>query len=148
MHYAASKAIHRMAPGLAIWECDAIAYRAGWAQEGIVIKAQIGTTGYLFETPGKKMYTEYWELIWDGKLAEAAQHAKDSGYEQLMTDKGPWWTSYPGRPEFFTHWGEPFRYAASLVGLPIGDYPHSRPRKGYCPNRPGRSSGGPTRTLG
>src|SRR5215469_1256099 len=133
MHYAASRAIHRLAPGLAIWECDSIAYSAGWAQEGIVIKAQIGTTGYLFETPERKIYTEYWQLIWDGKLAEAARHAKESGYERLMTEMGPWLTQYPGRPDYFTHWAEAFRYAASLLDLPMGDYPHSRPPQGILP---------------
>lgn len=53
--------------------------------------------------------------------------------ERLMSEKGPWWTAYPGRPGYFTHWGEPFRYAASLLGLPTGDYPHSRPPQGILP---------------
>jgi 4-hydroxy-tetrahydrodipicolinate synthase len=36
-------------------------------------------------------------------------------------------TCYPGRPDYFTHWGGAFKYAASVLGLPIGDHPHSRP---------------------
>ena len=40
---------------------------------------------------------------------------------------------YPGRPDYFTHWGEAFRYAASVLGLPVGDYPHSRPPQGILP---------------
>ena len=40
---------------------------------------------------------------------------------------GSWFTRYPGRPDYFTHWGSAFKYAASLLGLPIGEYPHSRP---------------------
>jgi 4-hydroxy-tetrahydrodipicolinate synthase len=135
MHYAASKAIHRLAPGLAIWECDAIAYNAGWAQQGIIIKAQIGTGGYLFETPGNPVYSTYWKLVWDGQLAAADQYAKDTGYERLTADKGPWWTTYPGRADYFSHWGEAFRYAASLLGLPVGDYPHSRPPQGILPQQ-------------
>ena len=26
-----------------------------------------------------------------------------------------------------------FRYAASVIGLPVGDYPHSRPPQGILP---------------
>ena len=26
-----------------------------------------------------------------------------------------------------THWGSAFKYCAHLNGLPVGDYPHSRP---------------------
>ena len=44
-----------------------------------------------------------------------------------------WFTCYPGRPEYFTHWGEAFRYAAAVLGLPMGDYPHSRPPQGILP---------------
>ena len=46
---------------------------------------------------------------------------------------GRWLTQYPGRPEFFTHWGEAFKFAASVIGLPIGDYPYSRPPQGRLP---------------
>jgi 4-hydroxy-tetrahydrodipicolinate synthase len=45
MHDAASAAIHRLAPGLVIWECDLVAYRAGWLQQGIVGPAQLGPPG-------------------------------------------------------------------------------------------------------
>ncbi len=31
---------------------------------------------------------------------------------------GSWFTCYPGRPDYFTHWGGAFKYAASLLGLP------------------------------
>jgi 4-hydroxy-tetrahydrodipicolinate synthase len=133
MHYAASAVIHALAPGLVLWECDAIAYRAGWLQQGIVCAAQLGASGYLFETPGKRMYTEYWTLIWEGRIAEAVKHAKDSGLDQLLADVASWFTQYPARPTYFTHWGESFRYAASVVGLPVGDYPHSRPPQGILP---------------
>ena len=46
---------------------------------------------------------------------------------------GAWYVSYPGRPGYFTHWGEAFKYAASVIGLPVGDYPGSRPPQGVLP---------------
>ena len=46
---------------------------------------------------------------------------------------GSWFTCYPGRADYFTHWGGAFKYAASLLGLPIGDYPHSRPPQAELP---------------
>jgi 4-hydroxy-tetrahydrodipicolinate synthase len=128
-----SKALHALAPGLAIWECDLIVYRAGWLQEGIVTPAQLGTCGYLHETPDKRMLTEYWTLIWDGQIAEAIEHAKASGMDKLLSDLGGWFVVYPGRSEYFTHWGEAFKFAATCVGLPIGDYPYSRAPQGILP---------------
>jgi 4-hydroxy-tetrahydrodipicolinate synthase len=125
--------LHALAPELVIWECDLIVYSAGWLQEGIVGPAQLGTAGYLFETPENKWYTRYWELIWDGKLAEAAAFSKESGLGRMQGELGPWFTVYPGRAEYFTHWGEAFKYAASVLGLPIGDYPYSRPPQGILP---------------
>ena len=44
-----------------------------------------------------------------------------------------WFTCYPGRPDYFTHWGGAFKYAASVLGLPIGAYPHSRPPQAEVP---------------
>ena len=40
---------------------------------------------------------------------------------------------YPQRPDYFTHWGEAFKRAAEAVGLPIGEYPHSRPPQALLP---------------
>lgn len=40
---------------------------------------------------------------------------------------------HPGRADYFTHWGGAFKYAASLLGLPIGAYPHSRPPQAELP---------------
>ena len=53
---------------------------------------------------------------------------------------GSWFTRYPGRPDYFTHWGSAFKYAASLLGLPIGDYPIQGPRKRNCPTKGGHRS--------
>ncbi len=126
-------ALHAMAPELVIWECDLIVYRAGWLQQGIVGPAQLGTSAYLFETPDDLMYRKYWELIWDGRIAEAIAFADESGLDRRSAEMGSWVVRYPGRPEYFTHWGEAFKYAASVIGLPIGDYPYSRPPQGVLP---------------
>ena len=128
-----SSVLHALAPELVIWECDLIVYRAGWLQEGIVGPAQLGTSAYLFETPDNLAYRQYWELIWGGRIADAIAFADESGLDRRSAAVGSWMTCYPGRPEYFTHWGETFKYAASVIGLPIGDYPYSRPPQGLLP---------------
>ena len=128
-----SKATHALAPELVIWECDFIVYRAGWLQEGIVGPGQLGTAGYLHETPERRILSEYWNLIWDGRLAEAIEYA---GRVRSRADhpRGRGVVhEYPGRPDYFSHWGEAFRYSAAVIGLPMGDYPHSRPPQGILP---------------
>ncbi len=126
-------ALHALAPELVIWECDLIVYRAGWLQDGIVGPAQLGTAGYLFETPDRLWYTEYWQMIWEGRLNEARAYARESGLDEYQSSFGNWFVEYPGRSDYFTHWGEAFKYVASVIGLPIGDYPHSRPPQGLLP---------------
>jgi 4-hydroxy-tetrahydrodipicolinate synthase len=133
MHYAASAKIHRQAPDLQIWECDLVAYRAGWLQQGIIAPAQLGTAGYLMETPAKPHLKEYWSRIWDGRIQEAITYAQQSGMDKLSEEIGGWYTCYPGRADYFTHWGAAFRHAAALIGLPMGDHPHSRPPQGILP---------------
>ena len=75
LEYWRSKATHALAPSLVIWECDTIVYRVGWLEQGIVGPAQLGTAGYLHETPDKPILTAYWNLIWEGRIAEAIEHA-------------------------------------------------------------------------
>jgi 4-hydroxy-tetrahydrodipicolinate synthase len=125
--------LHDLAPGLVIWECDTMVYEAGWLQEGIVGPAQLGTAGYLYETPDNKWYTRYWELIWSGKLQEARTFRKEHAAGTGMGNFGEWLTEYPGRKGFFTHWGEAFKQAAAAIGLPIGDYERSRPPQAVLP---------------
>ena len=43
--YMARPALHALAPQLVIWECNAIAYHAGWLKRGMVGPAQLGTPG-------------------------------------------------------------------------------------------------------
>jgi 4-hydroxy-tetrahydrodipicolinate synthase len=124
---ASSRLLHELAPGLVIWECDTTVYRAGWLRAGIVGPAQLGTAGYLYETPRQPILSEYWELVWTDRLTEAMDYSDKSGLDQFGVDLRSWFTSYPGRPDYFTHWGGAFKYAASLLGLPVGAYPHSRP---------------------
>jgi 4-hydroxy-tetrahydrodipicolinate synthase len=93
----------------------------------------LGTTGYLFETPQRRVIDDYWELIWNDQLVEAMDYARENGMDELQEAIGRWLTLCPGRPTYFTHWEEAFKYAASLFGLPIGDYPQSRPPQGKLP---------------
>jgi 4-hydroxy-tetrahydrodipicolinate synthase len=130
-----SRLLHELAPDLVIWECDTTVYRAGWLRAGIVGPAQLGTTGYLFETPSRPILSHYWDLVWNDKLLEAMDYAEESGLEQVHVDIGGWFTCYPGRRDYFTHWGEAFKYAASLLGLPVGSYPQSRPPQAELPDQ-------------
>jgi 4-hydroxy-tetrahydrodipicolinate synthase len=134
LEYWRSKATHALVPELVIWECDLIVYRVGWLQQGIVGPAQLGTAGYLHETPDRPILTTYWNLIWEGRLAEGIEHARESGLDRLSEDVAGWYTRYPGRADYFSHWGEAFRCAASMLGLPTGDYPHSRPPQAILPD--------------
>lgn len=129
----ASRMLHELAPELVIWECDTTVYRAGWLRDGIVGPAQLGTAGYLSETPAKPILSRYWDLVWADKLIEAMDFARESGMDQFGLDMGSWFTCYPGRADYFTHWAGAFKYAASLLGLPIGDHPHSRPPQAQLP---------------
>jgi 4-hydroxy-tetrahydrodipicolinate synthase len=129
-----SRMLHELAPELVIWECDTTVYQAGWLRAGIVGPAQLGTTGYLFETPSRPILSHYWDLIWSEKLVEAMDFAQESGLDRFTADVGSWFTRYPGRPDYFTHWCGAFKYAASLLGLPIGSYPHSRPPQAELPD--------------
>ena len=82
--------------------------------------AQLGTAGYLYETPDKPMLTDYWKLIWEGRLAEAIAYAQESGLDQISEEVGGWFTRYPGRPDYFTPLGR---------GVPVrrrGDRPAGR----------------------
>lgn len=128
---AASRQLHELAPDLVIWECDKTVYRAGWLRDGIVGPAQLGTAGYLFETPQRPIYSQYWELVWAGQLLEAMDFARESGLDRFDLDMGSVFTCYPGRADYFTHWCGAFKYAASVLGLPIGDFPHSRPPQAH-----------------
>ena len=98
-------------------------------------------------TVDRKSFGFYHNLMGFPKVTvgEISGYALGGGFEMaLMTDisviardtqigMGSWFTCYPGRPDYFTHWGGAFKYAASVLGLPIGDYPHSRPPQAEFP---------------
>ena len=128
-----SRMLHELAPDLVVWECDRTVYRAGWLREGIVCPAQLGTVGYLYETPQRRIFSEYWELIVAGRLIEAMDYGRESGLDRFEIDMGSWFTCYPGRSDYFTHWGAAFKHAAAVLGLPVGSYPHSRPPQAELP---------------
>lgn len=130
---AMAKACHALAPELYIWECSNLAYEAGWHLRGIVGPAQLCPSGYLYETPDRLIFTEYWQRIWEGELAEAADFAEKSGLDDISKGLGSWRTTYPGRPDYFTHWGEAWKVAAEKLGLPPGEYPYSRPPQAFLP---------------
>jgi 4-hydroxy-tetrahydrodipicolinate synthase len=134
IQYWRSRAIHALVPELIVWECDLIVYRAGWLQQGIVGPAQLGTTGYLNETPEHRWLHEYWSRIWAGEIKEAIAYSAECGLDTLGAGMASAMTKYPQRPDYFTHWGASFRYAASVLGLPMGDYPHSRPPQAILPD--------------
>ena len=90
-----SRRLHELAPGLVIWECDLTVYRAGWLRAGIVCPAQLGTVGYLHETPQRKVLTPYWELIYDDRLLEAMDYARDVGMDQFDLDMAGAFVCYP-----------------------------------------------------
>jgi 4-hydroxy-tetrahydrodipicolinate synthase len=131
---ASSRMLHELAPNLTIWECDMTVYRAGWLRNGIVCPALLGTVGYLRETPQRPIFSEYWDLIMNDKLVDAMDYSRECGMDQFEIDMGSWFTHYPGRADYFTHWGSAFKYAASVLGLPVGDYPHSRPPQAKLPD--------------
>ena len=79
------------------------------------------------KTPEKLIFREYWNLIWDGQLLEAVLHAKESGLDGISEGLGGWRTTHRARPGYLTHWGEAFKCAATMLGLPPGEYPYSRP---------------------
>ncbi len=128
-----SRMLHDLVPELVIWECDLMVYRAGWLREGVVCPAQLGTVGYLNETPQRRILTQYWDLVYADQIEDAIAHAQASGMDQFERDMGSWYTCYPGRPDYFTHWGAAFKHAAAVLGLPIGSYPHSRPPQVLLP---------------
>jgi len=72
---------------------------------------------------------EFWSLILDERkrlLELAIDYARTVGITQSDMDIGSVFVCYPGRSDYFTHWGGAFKHAAAQLGLPIGDYPHSR----------------------
>jgi 4-hydroxy-tetrahydrodipicolinate synthase len=81
---------------------------------------------YLTETPGDKRYTNWFNLVLEGKLEEAREYYFSANVDGPLAH-GLTYTQLPERPDYPTHFGSAFKYCAQLVGLSVGDYHHSRP---------------------
>jgi 4-hydroxy-tetrahydrodipicolinate synthase len=137
----ASRLLHDLAPDLTIWECDTTVYRAGWLRAGVVGPAQLGTAGYLYETPQQPVLSEYWQLVWSDKLSEAMDYAQKSGMDQFGVDMRSWFTCYPGRPDYFTHWGGRSSTQRPSLGCPSVHTPtRGRRRPSYHRRQKPRST--------
>ncbi len=132
---AGSRMLHELAPELVIWECDTTVYRAGWLRAGIVGPAQLGTAGYLYETPQHPILSEYWDLIWNDRLIEAMDYAEKSGMDQFDVDMGSVFTCYPGRRDYFTHWGGAFNTRRRCLACRSGPIRIPGPRRRRCPTK-------------
>ena len=129
-----SRMLHELAPDLVVWECDRTVYRAGWLREGIVCPAQLGTVGYLYETPQRRIFSEYWELIVAGRLIEAMDYGRESGLDRFEIDMGSVVHLLPGPAPTTSPTGvRRSSMPPRVVGLPIGSYPHSRPPQAELP---------------
>jgi len=125
--------IHRLVPKMVIWEANIVAAgHGGLMKYGITSPVLLGTTGYHFDIPGKMLYTEHWNLIMEGKLTEAIEQWYSSGLQELNEAKRAGMVC-PYRPGYHTHWGSVNKYVASLLGMPVGDFPHSRPPQTRMP---------------
>ncbi|HMG42297.1 MAG TPA: dihydrodipicolinate synthase family protein [Acidimicrobiales bacterium] len=128
-----SAALHRLAPELVIWECDMLAYRGGFLRRGITTAGILGGSAYLYELPDNRLYSAQWDLLVSDKLSEAIDHWYDSGLDDLVTSlHQAFGASNVDAP--YTHWGSAFKAAAAQLGLPVGDYPRSRPPQPPLPD--------------
>ena len=115
----------RMVPEIVTWGIDAMEYNAGFVQQGLLSPCMLGGSAYLFETPSDRRYSEWFNLVLEGKITEASDYYQAADLETAGSH-GLAYTQLDVRPGYYTHWGSAFKYCASLLGLPVGDYPHSR----------------------
>jgi 4-hydroxy-tetrahydrodipicolinate synthase len=117
-----SLAAHKLAPEMVLWEAaDEAGIRLGIPHPGA-----LGAALYLYEVPGRLLYREHRELLLQGDFEQAAKFADESGLAGIRAASRRY-QEHPARPGVFTHWGAGFKFGASVLGLPVGDYPHSRP---------------------
>ena len=101
-------------------------YMSGYLQQGLQGPCIMGGIAYLNETPSDKRFTNWFNLVLDGKLEEASSYYFGANVAGPLSH-GLTYTQVPERPGYWTHWGSAAKYCASLIGLDVGDYPHSRP---------------------
>jgi 4-hydroxy-tetrahydrodipicolinate synthase len=121
--------VHKMVPEMVIWECD----DEGGIRAGIPHPGALGAALYLYETAEQRLYTEHRQLLLEGDYEGAAMFAKESGLAGIRAANKPY-TNHPARPGAFTHWGAAFKFGASVLGMPIGDFPGSRPPQTSFPD--------------
>jgi 4-hydroxy-tetrahydrodipicolinate synthase len=114
---------------MVLWEAaDEAGIRLGIPHPGA-----LGAALYLYETPGRLLQREHRQLLLQGDFELAAKFAAETGLEAIRAASRRY-TSHPARPGTFTHWGAGFKFGASVLGLPVGDYPHSRPPQTAFPD--------------
>jgi 4-hydroxy-tetrahydrodipicolinate synthase len=101
-------------------------YLSGYLQQGLQGPCIMGGIAYLSETPSDKRFTNWFNLVLDGKLDEARSYYFGANVAGPL-EHGLHYTQLPERPGYWTHFGSAAKYGASLLGLDVGDYPHSRP---------------------
>ncbi len=123
-------AVAKLAQGaLVVWDVSSpmiTSYNAGNVARGLQAPCLIGADAYLNETPSDKRFTNWFNLVLEGKLDEAVAYVESADLEGPGSH-GLTYTQLPERPGYWTHWGSAFKYEASLLGLAVGDYPYSRP---------------------
>jgi 4-hydroxy-tetrahydrodipicolinate synthase len=121
--------VHTLAPEMVLWEADD---EAG-IRLGIPHPGALGSALYLYEKPGLPLFSQWRSLLVAGDFERAAKFAAETGLADMKAASRRY-QAHPGRPGSFTHWGAGFKFGASLLGLPIGDYPHSRPPQTAFPD--------------
>jgi 4-hydroxy-tetrahydrodipicolinate synthase len=123
-------AVSKLVPGmLVVWDVSAnpaALYNAGYVQAGLQSPCMLGANVYLTETPSDRRFTNWFNLVLEGKLEEAIRYYFNANVDGPGSH-GLTYTQVPERPGYWTHWGSAFKYCAQLLGLPAGDYPYSRP---------------------
>jgi 4-hydroxy-tetrahydrodipicolinate synthase len=100
-------------------------YLSGYLQQGLQGPCIMGGIGYIQETPSDKRFTNWFNLVLDGKLDEARSYFFGANVAGPL-EHGLHFTQVPERPGYWTHWGSAVKYCSSLLGLAVGDYPYSR----------------------
>ena len=124
-----SLAVHRLAPEMVLWEAD----DAAGIRLGIPHPGALGSVLYLYEKPGQPLFGQWRELMVAGDFDRADAFARDSGLAAMRATIRNY-QYHPARPDTFTHWGSGFKFGASVLGLPVGDHPHSRPPQTRFPD--------------
>ncbi len=125
-----SRRLHELAPELLIWECDTIVYRAGWLRDGIVCGGAAGHRRLpVRDTPAAAVHRVLEAGV--GRQADRGDGPCPADrHGPVRGRRGSWYTCYPGRPEYFTHWGGAFKYAAVGAGAARRRVPGISPAAG------------------